>query len=156
MYVTCTLRCSHFFSWLLQHHTFYDFIVNKARGKSGPLFNFDVHDDVRLLADASVEKDESHAGKVVERSWYQRNKHIFPASRWEVGRNAAYGFPMPSPSKIDHNAVRFMTQTRTTGSIPLRDRLILCLLSYLSVPLSYVCISVHPMRNVQVHRTNDM
>ncbi|KAI0748070.1 XAP5-domain-containing protein [Daedaleopsis nitida] len=66
------------------HYTFYDFIVNKARGKSGPLFNFDVHDDIRLLADASVEKDESHAGKVVERSWYQRNKHIFPASRWEV------------------------------------------------------------------------
>ncbi|KAI0079878.1 XAP5-domain-containing protein [Panus rudis PR-1116 ss-1] len=66
------------------HYTFYDFIVNKARGKSGPLFNFDVHDDVRLLADATVEKDESHAGKVVERSWYNRNKHIFPASRWEV------------------------------------------------------------------------
>lgn len=66
------------------HYTFYDFIVNKARGKSGPLFNFDVHDDVRLLADATLEKDESHAGKVVERSWYQRNKHIFPASRWEV------------------------------------------------------------------------
>ena len=58
--------------------------MNKARGKSGPLFNFDVHDDVRLLADATVEKDESHAGKVVERSYYQRNKHIFPASRWEV------------------------------------------------------------------------
>ncbi|KAJ3989471.1 XAP5, circadian clock regulator-domain-containing protein [Lentinula detonsa] len=66
------------------HYTFYDFIVNKARGKSGPLFNFDVHDDVRLLADATREKDESHAGKVVERSYYQRNKHIFPASRWEV------------------------------------------------------------------------
>ncbi|XP_010856964.1 PREDICTED: protein FAM50A-like [Bison bison bison] len=31
------------------HHSFYDFIVTKARGKSGPLFNFDVHDDVRLL-----------------------------------------------------------------------------------------------------------
>lgn len=68
----------------LQHYTFYDFIVNKARGKSGPLFNFDVHDDVRMLADANVEKDESHAGKVVERSWYQRNKHIFPANRWEI------------------------------------------------------------------------
>lgn len=67
-----------------QHYTFYDFIINKARGKSGPLFNFDVHDDVRILADATREKDESHAGKVVERSWYQRNKHIFPASRWEV------------------------------------------------------------------------
>ncbi|KAI8148968.1 XAP5, circadian clock regulator-domain-containing protein [Fennellomyces sp. T-0311] len=66
------------------HYTFYDFIINKARGKSGPLFNFDVHDDVRLINDATVEKDESHAGKVVERSWYEKNKHIFPASRWEV------------------------------------------------------------------------
>jgi protein FAM50 len=27
---------------------------------------------------------QSHAGKVVERSWYNRNQHIFPASRWEV------------------------------------------------------------------------
>lgn len=65
------------------HYTFYDFIVNKARGKSGPLFHFDVRDDVRLVSDASVEKEESHAGKVVMRSWYERNKHIFPASRWE-------------------------------------------------------------------------
>ena len=23
------------------------------------------------------------AGKVVDRRWYARNKHIFPASRWE-------------------------------------------------------------------------
>lgn len=65
------------------HYSFYDFIINKARGKSGPLFSFDVHDDVRLVNDASVERDESHAGKVVLRSWYERNKHIFPASRWE-------------------------------------------------------------------------
>lgn len=65
------------------HYTFYDFMVTKARGKSGPLFSFDVHDDVRLTADATVEKDESHAGKVLMRSWYERNKHIFPASRWE-------------------------------------------------------------------------
>eukprot|EP00976_Prorocentrum_cordatum_P003996 78117-Prorocentrum_minimum.AAC.1 len=48
------------------------------------LFNFDVHEDVRMVNDASVEKDESHAGKVVERHWYDKNKHIFPASRWEV------------------------------------------------------------------------
>ncbi|XP_006870610.1 PREDICTED: protein FAM50B [Chrysochloris asiatica] len=68
---------------LPHHHTFYDFIITKARGKSGPLFNFDVHDDVRLLSDATMEKDESHAGKVVLRSWYEKNKHIFPASRWE-------------------------------------------------------------------------
>ncbi|GAA6055512.1 hypothetical protein JCM3770_006298 [Rhodotorula araucariae] len=66
------------------HYTFYDFIINKYRGKSGPMFNFDVHDDVRLTHDAKIEKDESHAGKVIERSWYNRNKHIFPASRWEL------------------------------------------------------------------------
>jgi hypothetical protein len=41
-----------------QHYTFYDFIINKARGKSGPLFNFDVHDDIRMLSDATREKDE--------------------------------------------------------------------------------------------------
>ena len=70
---------------LPQDLTFYDLIATKARGKSGPLFHFDVHDDVRMGAvDARVEKDESHPGKVVERRWYDRNKHIFPASRWEL------------------------------------------------------------------------
>jgi protein FAM50 len=38
----------------------------------------------RLINDATVEKDESHPGKICERRWYERNKHIFPASRWEV------------------------------------------------------------------------
>jgi protein FAM50 len=37
-----------------------------------------------MVNDATVEKDESHPGKVAERRWYERNKHIFPASRWEV------------------------------------------------------------------------
>ena len=64
--------------------TFHELIVTRARGKSGPLFHFDVHDDVRLRMDARVEKDESHAGKVVERRWYSRHKHIFPYSRWEL------------------------------------------------------------------------
>lgn len=44
-----------------QHHTFYELIVTKARGKSGPLFHFDVHDDVRMMNDARVEKDEVRA-----------------------------------------------------------------------------------------------
>eukprot|EP00128_Syssomonas_multiformis_P004786 Colp12_sorted_trinity150504_noHs@36008 len=52
------------------HYTFYHFIINKSRGKSGSLFSFDVHDDVRMVSDARVEKDESHAGEVVLRSWY--------------------------------------------------------------------------------------
>lgn len=68
---------------LPHHYSFYDFIVAKARGKSGPLFTFGVHDDVRMVSDASLEKEDSHAGKVLLRSWYERNKHIFPASRWE-------------------------------------------------------------------------
>ena len=68
-----------------QDLTFYDLIATQARGKSGPLFHFDVHDDIRMGAvDTRVEKDESHPGKVVERRWYDRNKHIFPASRWEL------------------------------------------------------------------------
>lgn len=68
-----------------QDLTFYDLIATKARGKSGPLFHFDVHDDVRVGAiDSRLEKDESHPGKVVERRWYDRSKHIFPASRWEL------------------------------------------------------------------------
>jgi len=64
--------------------TFYELIKEKARGKSGPLFHFDVHDDIRMANDVRIEKDESHAGKIVDRKWYERNKHIFPASRWEM------------------------------------------------------------------------
>jgi len=64
--------------------SFHDLITRKARGKSGPLFTFDVHEDVRAVSDARKETDESHAGKVVTRAWYARNKHIFPASRWEA------------------------------------------------------------------------
>ena len=66
------------------HFSFYDLIITKARGKSGPLFHFDVHDDIRMVSDVRVEKDESHPGKIVERRWYEKNKHIFPASRWEI------------------------------------------------------------------------
>lgn len=44
--------------YCVQNYSFYDLIVTKARGKSGPLFHFDVHEDVRLINDARVEKDE--------------------------------------------------------------------------------------------------
>src|SRR5882757_235953 len=107
-----------------QHYTFYDFIVNKARGKSGPLFNFDVHDDVRLLADATKEKDESHAGKVVERSWYQRNKHIFPASRWEVSLHGSFWCPFtdicPTVARASCwvGGIRCLNRRKTMESIP--------------------------------------
>ncbi|KXZ54696.1 hypothetical protein GPECTOR_4g764 [Gonium pectorale] len=70
---------------IMPHHfTFYELIINKARGKSGPLFDFGVREDIRVTNDATQEKQDSHAGKVVERHWYDKNKHIFPASRWEI------------------------------------------------------------------------
>ena len=56
------------FVLILQHYTFYDFIINKARGKSGPLFSFDVHEDVRMISDASVEKDEVGKTAVTSKS----------------------------------------------------------------------------------------
>lgn len=66
----------------LQHYTFYDFIVNKARGKSGPLFNFDVHDDVRMVHDATKEKNEVSTG------WtsYTKCSAENVVSRWQSSR----------------------------------------------------------------------
>lgn len=91
-----------------QDISFYDLIATRARGKSGPLFNFDVHDDVRLGAvDTRIEKDESHPGKVVERRWYDRNKHIFPASRWEIYDPAkAYGSYSIHGGEVNHEKRR--------------------------------------------------
>lgn len=65
---------------------FHSLIETKARGKSGPLFVFEVVEDVRLSTDHREEAApvESHPGKVVERRWYEANKHVFPASRWEL------------------------------------------------------------------------
>lgn len=54
---------------LPHHYTFYDLIVTKARGKSGPLFAFHALDDIRVTQDASKEKEDSHAGKVLIRTW---------------------------------------------------------------------------------------
>jgi hypothetical protein len=61
---------------IMPHHlSFYELIVNKARGKSGPLFDFGVKDDIRLLGDASVESQDVHAGKVTDLQ-SMRHAHI--------------------------------------------------------------------------------
>lgn len=94
---------------LPQHYSFYDLIVTRARGRTGPLFLFT---EMMKLPTAIVEVpatattttglsttdgapaapatnegvaagSSSHAGKICLRSWYERNKHIFPACRWE-------------------------------------------------------------------------
>jgi protein FAM50 len=63
------------------HVSFHDLIALNARGKTGPLFDFGVSAE-HVQAMTSGEQ-EAHAGKVVDRRWYERNKHLFPASRWE-------------------------------------------------------------------------
>merc|ERR1712232_48228 len=75
MYVKEDLIISH-------NVTFYELIRDKARGKTGPLFDFGVVDDLQK-SDIRLERGDSHAGKIVDRKWYERNKHIFPACRWE-------------------------------------------------------------------------
>jgi protein FAM50 len=83
--------------------TFYELISTGARGKSGPLFDFQVRDDVRLVNDARVERDDSHPGKVLDRRWYEKNKHIFPYSRYELfdplAKRGAYTIKDGAPSK---------------------------------------------------------
>ena len=136
---------------LPQSITFYDLIVNKAQGKSGPLFQFDLQEHAAASFDPRMKSQDSHAGgsrsgcghadavgwgreveggggghergscgwccggtwseepstlparlpacpparsslpppapaagKVVDRHWYNKNKHIYPASRWEA------------------------------------------------------------------------
>eukprot|EP00871_Galdieria_phlegrea_P003068 jgi/Galph1/3762/GphlegSOOS_G2413.1 len=67
---------------IIPHHiTFYDLISTKIVGKRGPLFHFNVHESVRLQNDATPGEEDSHAAKVVERGWYEKNKHIFPLQR---------------------------------------------------------------------------
>ena len=58
--------------------TFYDLMLCRKRGSRSALFDFG-RDDV-----PSLDGTERSTAKVVERHWYDRNKHIFPASRWEV------------------------------------------------------------------------
>ncbi|KAI8112605.1 hypothetical protein M9434_003926 [Picochlorum sp. BPE23] len=63
--------------------TFYELISKKAQGKSGPLFQFDVQEYTVTQSDPRMKSKDRHAGKVVERQFYSKNKHIFPFSAWE-------------------------------------------------------------------------
>lgn len=68
---------------LPQTMTFYELITKKAMGKTGPLFHFQLQEMAATTFDPRMKSQDSHAGKVVERHWYSRNKHIFPYSKWE-------------------------------------------------------------------------
>jgi protein FAM50 len=63
---------------LPQSLTFYFLLVGRAHnGKGQVLFQRHPSTDKRG-------KGVAHAAKVVQRSWYESNKHIYPANRWEL------------------------------------------------------------------------
>eukprot|EP01086_Lenisia_limosa_P016158 TRINITY_DN5761_c0_g1_i1.p1 TRINITY_DN5761_c0_g1~~TRINITY_DN5761_c0_g1_i1.p1 ORF type:complete len:320 (-),score=82.66 TRINITY_DN5761_c0_g1_i1:71-1030(-) len=66
---------------LPHHYTFYDFIITNAKGRCGLLFDFDTKKGMALKMDGK--QVDTRVPKVVERHWYEKNKHIYPQSRWE-------------------------------------------------------------------------
>lgn len=84
-----------------QHYDFYYFIVNRCIGPGGkPIFNYSNEppkkptstnsDGLTTTKDLPDINTLEGAGsdpaltKVVDRRWYQRNKHIYPASTWQM------------------------------------------------------------------------
>lgn len=98
---------------MLQHYEFYYFLFNKVVGFNGPIFDYSAQatkatplasetepdptnfdplerpdkkkDKNPAMPDEELEgfNDDPTLTKVVDRRWYERNKHIFPASVWE-------------------------------------------------------------------------
>ncbi|KAF3941805.1 hypothetical protein ABW19_dt0206725 [Dactylella cylindrospora] len=76
------------------HYEFYYFIVNGTIGPHGKLFDYPsalTLKDGRIDSSAASKDkkddrppDDPTMTKVVDRRWYERNKHIFPASMWET------------------------------------------------------------------------
>ena len=87
------------------HYDFYHFVANKVADPSEPgrpLFDYkdtaslsDDKKDPLMLRRTQDEKAEGHGDdpsrtKVVDRRWYEKNKHIYPASLWceyKTGKN---------------------------------------------------------------------
>lgn len=90
-------QCRSFANTRFQHYEFYYFIANRVPSTSksgGPLFDYSntapqgtSSEDKTLLQTSSTDlegKDhDSTTTKVVDRRWYERNKHIFPVTLWK-------------------------------------------------------------------------
>eukprot|EP01029_Cantina_marsupialis_P027822 TRINITY_DN774044_c0_g1_i1.p1 TRINITY_DN774044_c0_g1~~TRINITY_DN774044_c0_g1_i1.p1 ORF type:complete len:321 (-),score=112.13 TRINITY_DN774044_c0_g1_i1:198-1160(-) len=63
--------------------SFYELILSKARGKTGPLFEFEPNNVIRSEKDKTNINHKSHVVRIVVQMWYDRNKRIYPASLWE-------------------------------------------------------------------------
>lgn len=60
---------------LPQSMSIYSLAVAKAHNGKGKLL---------VDVDMPVSAQKVHSTKVVQRSWYESNKHIYPANRWEM------------------------------------------------------------------------
>ena len=92
--------------------TFYDLIRARARGRTGPLFHFDVHEDMRVQHDARVENDESHAGEPAPRpdpvsGW--------PGLRRPVGADHASGAICVDNGRSPLHPIRMLTLRSPEG-----------------------------------------
>lgn len=85
----------------LQHYEFYFFIINKTKGHGDKLlFEYSSEAPTAInsaaggtgtaglsrapaLSELEGASDDPTLTKVVDRRWYQRNKHIYPANLWQ-------------------------------------------------------------------------
>jgi len=93
-------------------YTFYDLILTKAEGKSGTLFESDPEQDVTKIATTNVMAKSTV--KVCSRSWYEGNKHVYPASIWESYEPEKKYEKFKKSGKLDENS-RVTVDIKTRG-----------------------------------------
>ena len=57
-------------------YRFIDLLLAEAKGTKGPLFSLEKQEETWV--------DKGFVVKILERKWYDKNKHIFPASKWSI------------------------------------------------------------------------
>lgn len=71
MFVKGDMILPHFVS-------FYDLIIAEAKGSAGEILRLKREKEGENIIDV----DEAGVGKILERKWYEKNRHIYPASQW--------------------------------------------------------------------------
>jgi len=66
---------------LPHHYTFYELIESKAQGKSGVLDNWS---EPNTPITSTRSTAHARTAKIMERNFYDKNKHTYPYDHWEV------------------------------------------------------------------------
>lgn len=66
-----------------QHLTFYELMLLKYKNDDKRVFkiNYKVEKEVNK---SSSKQEDKRLWRIVERRWYDRNKHVYPANHWEL------------------------------------------------------------------------